>query len=128
MRILQDLNRIEISQSCACSKNNALTQEIRITSFDISPMHPKEYYLMYLDCQGNIIYSNENYDFSISIDLATDNDSDIEADTLEDMKDIEFKIQCAFIKEGSELRKIILNHVVQFHNEVVLSNMKETLD
>lgn len=128
MRILQDLNRLEISQSCCCGKLENIIQEIKITSFDISPLQPKEYNLLYLDCKGNIIYSNENYDFSISIDLATDNESDINADNLEDLKDVEFKIQRAFNSETSELRKLILNHIIQFHNEIIESKMKEILE
>lgn len=115
MRKLSSLNRIEISTGYE-NKTNNIMEVIEISSYDIANIHPsEEVYMIYIDCEGELVVDKERFNFSISIDLLTDEETDKNIDNeLEDIGEIEQLIQVEFLKNNSTLKNMIRKQIELF--------------
>ena len=108
MRKLKNLNYIEVFVNEIKEDIPEKSEHIEISSFDISSIQSLEkIYLLFLDLFGYIIRENFKFEFSISIDMFSDNDSDKIAENLIDLIEVEKLIKDRFFDKDSDLRRML---------------------
>ena len=108
MRKLKNLNYIEVFVNEIKEDIPEKSEHIEISSFDISSIQSLEkIYLLFLDLFGYITRENFKFEFSISIDMFSDNDSDKIAENLIDLIEVEKLIKDRFFDKDSGLRRML---------------------
>ena len=111
MRRLKNLNYIEIYLN-EIKNISDRREHIELLNFDIANIQPSEdLYLLFLDLSGFLIKGNIVFDFTISIDMYSDIESDIRAENLIDLLEVERLIEDKFYDKESELRQMIENQL-----------------